>query len=385
MSTNQKFSPALHPRGFPWTNPEFNFPEDFIRLILLTFGFGFANIFLRKFLFMPIANYACPPTPTKVRRKRPATPDPDVPPATVPPSLASRPDSAVDVTTGLRLRANPNAGKSESGEVPIIAPAPIMAKQTPEQALGPKLMTDDAGEYDIVLKDNRHKFAVSLWRFTTYGSMALLGLITLKGEPWLWKTDQWFGAWPAEIFPMGTSLSAYYTCIAAHYLYSTYSHFTEPKLKDFWEMFVHHLVTLFLIGGSWAYGFHRIGSFVMILHDISDPFMELAKAANYMGAQLAANVLFVCFAVTFIVSRMYVYPKYVLGGVLLWQMQIKNDTITTGGQIQLGFGNNVWLLLFISLIILQVLHAFWSFLIVKMIVESVRAGGVEGDVREDDD
>ncbi|KXS18068.1 longevity-assurance protein [Gonapodya prolifera JEL478] len=253
----------------------------------------------------------------------------------------------------------------------------MLPKQTPDEALGPKLH-DDSADYDIVVKDNRHKFAVSLWRFTTYGSMAVLGFLTLKDEPWLWRTDQWFGNWPAEIFPMGQSLRNYYTCIAAHYLYSTYSHFTEPKLKDFWEMFVHHLVTLFLIGGSWAYGFHRVGVFVMILHDISDPFMELAKAANYMGAQMAANILFVSFAISFIVSRMYVYPKYVLGGVIYDSVYSEGDHI--------GFGDNTIVYTFlIPLLVLQALHAFWSFLIVRMIVDSIIAGGVEGDVRDDDD
>ena len=46
-------------------------------------------------------------------------------------------------------------------------------------------------------------------------------------------------------------------------------------------MFFHHLVTMILVGCSYLLGYFRIGVIVMILHDISDPIMEIAKIFHY--------------------------------------------------------------------------------------------------------
>lgn len=51
-------------------------------------------------------------------------------------------------------------------------------------------------------------------------------------------------------------------------------------------MLIHHTTTIFLIITSYLWGFHRIGCVILLLHDMSDPFMEVAKASLYAGAQL---------------------------------------------------------------------------------------------------
>jgi hypothetical protein len=56
----------------------------------------------------------------------------------------------------------------------------------------------------------------------------------------------------------------------------------------------------------------RFGAVVMVLHDMSDPLMEIAKLCLYSGQQGRANFWFASFAVTFIASRCYVYPKYII-------------------------------------------------------------------------
>jgi len=91
--------------------------------------------------------------------------------------------------------------------------------------------------------------------------------------------------------------------------------------------------------------FYRIGLPIMAVHDLSDPFMEIAKAFNYCKAKVClrvgtltakdrvlltrargrrtawlnqvrgvplADVFFVMFAIAFFVSRLIYYPRYLL-------------------------------------------------------------------------
>ena len=51
--------------------------------------------------------------------------------------------------------------------------------------------------------------------------------------------------------------------------------FFDVKRKDFWEMFIHHLTTIALMAFSWTCNLQRVGSLVLIVHDIADIFLEV--------------------------------------------------------------------------------------------------------------
>jgi hypothetical protein len=53
--------------------------------------------------------------------------------------------------------------------------------------------------------------------------------------------------------------------------------FIEVRRKDWAESFAHHCVTLALLYYSWQVNFTRPGMMVMLLHDVSDIFLEAAK------------------------------------------------------------------------------------------------------------
>ena len=57
----------------------------------------------------------------------------------------------------------------------------------------------------------------------------------------------------------------------------------DTSIQDFWEMFIHHVATLALLTLSWSNHMHRMGSLVLIVHDLADHWMELAKLAKYAG------------------------------------------------------------------------------------------------------
>ena len=68
-----------------------------------------------------------------------------------------------------------------------------------------------------------------------------------------------------------------------------FTQFSDVKRKDFMEMFVHHLATLALLTLSWTTQMHRIGSLVILVHDVADHWMELAKMARYANYNVSSK------------------------------------------------------------------------------------------------
>ncbi len=129
-------------------------------------------------------------------------------------------------------------------------------------------------------------------------------------------------------------------------------------------MMVHHVVTNLLIFASYLTGMFRIGAFIMVLHDMADPWMEAAKLSLYAGNQDMANVLFAIFAIVFAISRLYYYPKFAVMGV--WQFGSKVLPV-----------KQFWG--FVSLLTaLQCLHIFW-FALVQFLILLTNSKDFEND------
>ena len=47
------------------------------------------------------------------------------------------------------------------------------------------------------------------------------------------------------------------------------THFSDKRRKDFWQMFIHHIVTFILIFGSWITNTIRIGSVILVIFFIT--------------------------------------------------------------------------------------------------------------------
>lgn len=165
----------------------------------------------------------------------------------------------------------------------------------------------------------------------------------------------------------------------AFYIYSSVLlifNLEGPKLKDKYQMLTHHAITMFLVWFSWYQKLHVLGCIVMILHDVSDPFMELAKMSLYAGRQNQANAMFALFAVVFLISRWVVYPMWILYPCFSFALSEYGS-----GKARYLFPNYwIGLLMMLSL---QILHIIWGALIVKMIVEALTKGNVQDDIRDD--
>ena len=47
-------------------------------------------------------------------------------------------------------------------------------------------------------------------------------------------------------------------------------------VQDFYEMTLHHVATLVLMFFSWTMNLVRMGSLVILLHDVADPFLAVS-------------------------------------------------------------------------------------------------------------
>ena len=79
------------------------------------------------------------------------------------------------------------------------------------------------------------------------------------------------------------AIKLYYNAQMGGYLYALLMMPFEPaqKVADYFVLLVHHGVTLYLLWTSYTMGFFRVGVVIAFLHDLSDPFMEIAKVALY--------------------------------------------------------------------------------------------------------
>merc|ERR1712227_1139813 len=117
-------------------------------------------------------------------------------------------------------------------------------------------------------------------------------------------------------------------------------------------MLTHHLATLILISGSYLMNMTPIATATMIVHDIADSLLEIAKLFNYMKdarpwAEGVSDGVFVSFAIAFITSRCGVFPyKIIYQGLLL----SRNVTVPV---------------FFVFLLIFHVLHIICLFMIVR--------------------
>lgn len=128
----------------------------------------------------------------------------------------------------------------------------------------------------------------------------------------------------------------------------------DVKRKDFKEQIVHHVATLVLLSFSWCVNYIRIGTLVMLVHDASDVLLESAKLFNYAKWEKTCQTLFVLFAIVFMGTRLVIFPFWLIHCTWVYPVQ----------HYPPFFG---YYFFNVMLLVLQVLHIFWAYLILCMI------------------
>ena len=151
----------------------------------------------------------------------------------------------------------------------------------------------------------------------------------------------------------------------------------QVRRKDWAESMAHHVVTSGLLLYSYAVNFTRVGVVVMLLHDVSDIFLEAAKLCNYSRREGPSLAFFITFLLSWIVLRVVIFPAFVIRSTLF------EPVVLVAAELGIEPSPH-WEIFNLLLVILFVLHVYWTYLIVMVVVNKLKTGSVK-DVREEDD
>ncbi|XP_027699867.1 ceramide synthase 4-like [Vombatus ursinus] len=212
------------------------------------------------------------------------------------------------------------------------------------------------------------KFSEACWKFLFYSTSFFNGLLIFYNKTWFGQPETVWNGYPKQ--PLQPAIYWWYLLQLSCYFSLLLTLTLDVKRKDFKEQIIHHFVTITLIFFSYSANFVHIGTLVLLLHDVSDIFMEACKMLIYAQWSQARDIMFILFALVFFVSRLILFPIKVL--------YTTSYTFLTNYQVFFGyyFANAL-------LMILQGLNVFWFFLILRMFYRFLSEGQVKNDIRSD--
>jgi hypothetical protein len=222
------------------------------------------------------------------------------------------------------------------------------------------------------------KVLETFWRFSAYTFLFIFGCIVLYDKSWLYDVRQcWIGY---ARHPLDTSIWWYYMIETAFYYSLLFTSIFDVRRSDFWQMTLHHVVTIGLLSFSWTVNFVRVGTLILLSHDVSDVLLELGKLVRYSRCHpTLGNVVFAVFFLTWIVTRLGYFPFMVVGSGLIEGAALIQPDYSVFNPSQVPYAPRIILGMLVCLI---GLHIFWTVLIVKILLRSLRSGEAS-DVRSD--
>lgn len=216
---------------------------------------------------------------------------------------------------------------------------------------------------------SRHtKFMECSWQLTYYTFIFFFGLYVMWDKPWLWDIMNCWYNFPEH--SLDTDVWWYYMLSLAFYWSMTFTHFFEIRRSDFWEMLLHHLITILLIIFSWTCNLTRVGTLVLIVHDVADIPLQFTKLCMYSAPKHIVDAVFGVFALIWIISRIGIFPLWILRSTFF-----DAPSIIPMYPVYYIFNG--------LLVALVCLHIFWTYLIIKIVAESMqKEEGKLEDVRE---
>ncbi|KAM6464521.1 ceramide synthase 4-like [Liasis olivaceus] len=220
------------------------------------------------------------------------------------------------------------------------------------------------------------KFCEASCRATHHVISSCMGLAILYDKPWFWDLRQCWVGYPHQVLTPGTfkplqpSICGYYLTQFSFFCSLVVMLPFEVKRMDLREQIVHHAATVFLISFSYCANYIRIGSVVMILHDVPAFLMLFAKMFNYLKWQKTSYALFFIFTAVYLFASLVIFPCKILYNTYYYSMELTQPFFAY------YFFNAL-------LIILQLLDLFWLSFIIRMIYRFLIDGKLEKDARSE--
>ncbi|XXH02296.1 Sphingosine N-acyltransferase lag1 [Hypoxylon texense] len=211
--------------------------------------------------------------------------------------------------------------------------------------------------------------------------------------------------WP--IRELGGVMKAYLLAQWAFWVQQVLVIHIEERRKDHYQMLTHHFITITLITASYFYHQDRVGNLILVLMDVVDLFLPLAKCLKYLGYSRLCDAMFVVFMVSWFIARhvFYLMTCYSIYTDLLIEIPDScyrgpSSNLTGPFPVPDGWGHwlepftdsegtvcwtsNVRLCFLYCLLGLQVITIFWFCMIIKVAARVIRGDGAD-DTRSDDE
>lgn len=234
----------------------------------------------------------------------------------------------------------------------------------------------------IYSKKARVRFAEQGWSFIYYTYSFIFGFYLYYHSSYWLKADEIYVGWPH--YKLSGLFKKYYLITIAFWLQQIFILHIEKRRKDHVQMLSHHIITCFLLIGSYYYYYNRIGHLILMIMDFVDIFLAAAKLLKYSGMNNLCDIMFLVFLLSWVVLRhgvytYLVYHAYTSAAVLMKDAQCKPGVYAKKCWSPLVI--NVFILLLVGM---QILTMIWMYLILKVAYKVIIGVGAE-DVRSDED
>jgi hypothetical protein len=129
---------------------------------------------------------------------------------------------------------------------------------------------------------------------------------------------------------------------------------------DFSELFLHHFITNTCTILSYVTNFSKTGAAVLLPHDFSDIFIGILKMSYEFLPFWGQFVSFIGLFSSFVYGRLYVFPFVVIKQ--FYERYTETDNV---------HAKELFWTFEISLLMMCVLHIFWTYLMVKGLIMRV--------------
>ncbi|KAM5540340.1 hypothetical protein V8D89_005798 [Ganoderma adspersum] len=180
--------------------------------------------------------------------------------------------------------------------------------------------------------------------------------------------------------PLAGPVKFYYLLQTACYIHQMLVLNAEARRKDHWQMMAHHVITVALEIASYFYNYTRVGCLVLVLMDLCDGLLPLAKMLRYLGMSTLCDLAFVVFMLSWFFTRHVLFMLVIKATWEAWYVIPRVWDPSRGHFLT----TEIYYAFFCMLVALQVIQLVWFTQICRVAYRVVAGEGAE-DTRSDDE
>ncbi|KAJ8086553.1 Sphingosine N-acyltransferase lag1 [Marasmius tenuissimus] len=175
----------------------------------------------------------------------------------------------------------------------------------------------------------------------------------------------------------------YYLTQTAFYTHQILILNAEAPRKDHYQMMTHHVITVFLMSGSYYYNFTRVGCLIMVLMDWCDIFLPMAKMLRYLSLPaIYSDATFGLFVVSWFVTRHVLFVIPIYSAIFDVPRLLEFDWIPETGYYLSKGSHYIFILCLLAIEVMQIL---WFVMMVRIAWRVLTSGEAASDDRSEDE